>query len=477
MQGKEVCDKVLSRREMLKRSLYGGLTASLAPSLWLSGCGSSKGRKDKLNVILISIDTLRADHVGCYGYERNTSPNIDFFAEKNILFKNCFIHEPSTTQSHMSMLTGLYPFTHGVSPSSGLALSRSRKTLAEVLRNEGYLTLGFVRQCGQMCANFGFARGFDLYVIGGHYEFIAESQNKFMARYLKESKDDRLFLFVHYYDIHSDFEKLPYDSPPPYNEMFCPDYKGNFTGGDGKLYASKYLANANKKKVRFKQDDLEYIAALYDGGVAYTDKCVGDLFAMLKKFGLYDNSLIILTSDHGEEFQEHGFMLHENPCYYEGLVRVPMIIKLPGTGVAGKVVTRLVENIDIMPSILAWLGVRNVPRMQGDNFMRLIDDPQAQWKDIVFGYSVKDGPRAFVRSSRWKLLTPNIQQDQQFKMFDLSSDPQEKLDITGNRGDVTEQLKAKLLDRYMKLEKPGPQKEVSITPKQLEILKSLGYVQ
>jgi len=477
MQGKEVCDKVLSRREILKRSLYSGLTASLTPSLWLSGCENRKRRKDRPNVILISIDTLRADHLGCYGYKRNTSPNIDSFGANNILFENCFIHEPSTAQSHMSILTGLYPFTHGVSHSSGMALSSSRKTLAEALRSEGYRTLGFARQCGQMCAEFGFARGFDVYIEGNHSAFIAELQNKFMARYLEESKDDTLFLFAHYYDVHSDFEKLPYDSPPPYNRMFCPDYKGNFTGGDGKLYASKYLANANRKNIRFEQDDLEYITALYDGSVAYTDRCVGDLFAILRKLGLYDESLIILTSDHGEEFQEHGFMLHGNPYYYEELVRVPMIMKLPGAAVAGKVVAGLIESIDIMPSILALLGVSNVPRMQGDSFIRLIDDPQAQGKDVVFGYTVKDGPRAFARSSRWKLLTPNIQHDQQFKMFDLSSDPQEMLEITDNPDGVTEQLKAKLLDKYMKLEKPGPQKDVSITPEQLEMLRSLGYIQ
>jgi len=221
---------------------------------------------------------------------------------------------------------------------------------------------------------------------------------------------------------------------------------------------------------------LEYIAALYDGSVAYTDKCVGDLFAILRQLGLYDKSLIILVSDHGEEFQEHGFMLHENPYYYEELVRVPMIIKLPGAAVAGKVVAGLIESIDIMPTILALLTVSNVPRMQGDSFIRLIDDPQAQGKDVVFGYTVKDGPRAFARSSRWKLLTPNIQHDQQFKMFDLSSDPQEKSAITDNPDGVTEQLKARMLDKYMKLEKSGSQEEVSITPEQLEMLRSLGYL-
>lgn len=426
------------------------------------------------NVILISIDTLRADHLGCYGYSRNTSPNIDSFAKDNILFENCFVHEPSTAPSHMSMLTGLYPVTHGVSRRSAHALDKSTKTLAEILKSEGYRTFGFVRKCEQLRPEFGFARGFDVYK---EKDYTAESQNKAIVKQLKKNKNKKLFLFLHYYDVHSDWDKLPYDVPAPYQKMFYPDYKGDFTGGEGKFFASEYLSYVNRDNIMLKEDDLKYITALYDGGIAYTDKYLGDLFGILKKLGLYDKSMIILTSDHGEEFQGHGFMMHDNPFYYDELMHVPMIIKLPGTDVEGKVVTRLVENIDIMPSILEVLGVKNAPRMQGDSFVKLIENPQANWKDFVFGYSVKHGPRAFIRNSRWKLVAADIRKEDQFKVFDLSNDPGEKFDIKGNPDDVTEQLQTKLLERYMEIEKAGTQKEVTITSEQLKILKSLGYVE
>lgn len=426
------------------------------------------------NVILISIDTLRADHLGCYGYKKNTSPNIDEFAAENILFENCFVHEPSTAPSHMSMFTGLYPASHGVNRAR--TLSKSITTLAEVLKNEGYYTFGFVRQCGQLLPKCGFDRGFDEYIEKDH-SYIAGLLNKIIIKNLKKNKSGKFFAFIHYYDVHSDWDKLPYDSPAPYNKMFYPDYKGDFTGGDRELVASKYLSKVNQHHFTLKKDDLKYITSLYDGGIAYTDKCLGDLFAALKELGIYESSLIIVTSDHGEEFQEHDFMLHSNPFYHEELIRVPLIVKLPTNNAKPKVVTRLVENIDIMPSILAEVGVKNVPEMQGDNFMRLIHDAEVKWKEFVFGYSAKHGPRAFVRNKKWKLLTSNLQQQEQFKMFDLSSDPQEKLDIKGNPDDVTDLLKVELLNKYKKIEKAGIQKEIIIKPQELKILKSLGYVE
>jgi choline-sulfatase len=475
MSSKQFFHESLSRRELLRRGLYGGLAVGLGPSLWVSGCAGGKRGKDEFNVIFISIDTLRWDHIGCYGYERNTTANIDAFAAENILFENCYVHEPTTAPSHMSMFTGLYPFTHGVNRFS--SLDESITTLAEVLRAEGYRTVGFVRDCGQMRPVFGFDRGFDKYYEKSHREFIAELQNKFMAKHLKKYKDKKVFAFIHYYDVHSDFDKLPYDSPEPYDRMYYPNYSGDFTGGDGKLFASEYLVHVNQDRVGFKEDDLEYITALYDGGVTYTDKYLGELFGILKELGLYETSVIIVTSDHGEEFQEHGWMLHSNPHYYEELVRVPLIMKLPGTPGKGKVVTRPVESIDFMPTILGMVGVKNVPMMHGDNFMRIIEDPEAEWKDTVFGYSVAKGPRAFVRTERWKLITRNLDGMQDFKLFDLECDQLEKLDVAGNADGVTERLKAKLIDRYAKLKRPGKQKTVPMTVEERERLRSLGYVE
>jgi arylsulfatase A-like enzyme len=300
---------------------------------------------------------------------------------------------------------------------------------------------------------------------------------KYLREYFRRSNDKRLFLFIHYYDVHSDKVRLPYDSPPPYNTMFYPNYKGTFTGGDGKLFASKYLRYVNENNIKLKKDDLKYMAALYDGGIAYTDKCIGSLFGILKRMELYDQSLIILTADHGEEFQEHGFVIHSNPWYHEELVRAPLIVKLPGPDAGGKVVPNLVENIDIMPSILSVLGVRNVPDMQGADFMKVVDNSKAAWKDYVFGYSIKDKDRAFIRTTRWKILTANIHDKQQFKMFDLLNDPAEKSNVMGNPQDITKDLKEKLLAKYARLERPKSQEKVTLTTEEIEKLKSLGYVQ
>lgn len=486
--GKQISPKLLNRRKLLKRGLCGGIAASLSGSLWLSGCTDKTSYKDKPNVILISIDTLRWDHVGCYGYERNTTPNIDSFAKKNILFENCYIHEPNTCTSHMSMLTGVYPFTHGATTTT--ALDPSIKTLSELLSWEGYRTLGLVRDCGQLIPQCGFGRGFDVYRETSHN---AELQNKFAVKHLESNENKKLFLFMHYYDVHADTEQLPYDSPPPYNTMFYPDYNGILKGKD---FTSGNLGYINENNIenlygetkpsliRVRQDELKYIAALYDGGVAYADKYVGELLEMLKRFDLYDNSLIIITSDHGEAFGEHNFLVHVSPFHYEQLVRVPLIVKLPGTEGKGKVISNLVESIDFVPSILAMLKVNNPSKTQGDNFMRLIDNPGAQWKDHVYGFTSyyekrkRPGRKSFVRNDQWKMVNWERPNENLFRLFNLSKDPLEKTDIMDDNKTVAKQLKARLQDKFTSIQKhsQGPQQEVDMSPERLEQLRSLGYM-
>lgn len=424
------------------------------------------------NVILISIDTLRADHLGCYGYDANTSPNIDSFAKKNILFENCFVHEPHTLSSHMSMLSGLYPVTHGLRANN--ALATSIMTLPQVLKQQGFETLGVVVKCTWLNEKYGFARGFDTYI---EEDFNAEYQNQVIEKQLKKLKGNGFFAFLHYYDVHSDWSKLPYDSPEPYNKMFYPNYEGGFTGGNGKVSASKYLKHVNKLKVKIKEDDLKYINALYDGGIAYTDNHIGRLFEMLKKMDIYDSSLIIITSDHGEEFQEHGLTLHANPFYHEELVHVPLIVKLPYSGGNPKTINNLVETVDITPTILDLLKTQNAPVMQGDSLLKIIDDPNALWKDHVFGFSSYDRYRAFVRGRQWKMVTSNIHSKNGFKMFDLLSDPKEKSNLADKDKEMEAKLKTKLLKTYAQLKKQDLSKKVTLTPEEIKRLKSLGYLQ
>ncbi|MBW1853154.1 MAG: sulfatase [Deltaproteobacteria bacterium] len=345
---------------------------------------SSGDLKDP-NIILISIDDLRADHLGCYGYSRDTSPNTDSFARKNILFTKCYVPQAWTLTSHISMLTSLYPITHGVDMSH--ILDSAIVTLAEILKNEDYITMGFASGGVWTDAKYGFGRGFKIYY-SGKSEESAEDKSALIRKHLETHKGEKLFLFIHYFDVHSGFSKLPYDAPPPFNNLFSHKYHGDFQGGVGTTFASEYLKYVNMHNLTLEKKDLDYIISLYDNGIAYMDKCIGDLFDMLKKMDLFDNSLIIITADHGEEFQEHGYMLHSNPYYYEEIMHVPLVVKLPQAGDTfksskkGKVINSLVESIDIMPTILDLLGIKG-PKMQGKGLIGLIKGDE-KGKEYIF---------------------------------------------------------------------------------------------
>ena len=443
------------------------------------------------NIVLISIDDLRADHLGCYGYRRNTSPNIDSFAKRNILFKNCYVHQPWTLTSHISMVTSLYPITHSVDMSH--ILDQAIVTLAEVLESEGYMTLGFVSAGPWMAAKYGLGQGFKIYCSGELGE-SAEDKNAFIRKYLEKYKEKNLFLFIHYFDVHSDSNKLPYDAPDPFNNLFSNGYSGIFQGGEKGIFASKYLKYVNKNQIKLREDDLNYIISLYDNGIAYMDKYIGDLFEILKDADIFDNSLIVITADHGEEFQEHGYMLHANPYYYEEIIRVPLIVKLPRAhsnfknSKVGKVIDGLVESIDIMPTIIDLLGVEK-PKMQGKSLMGLINSDE-RGKEYIFGFG--SGGNLFVRTERWKMLNDSSLKEDRFKLFDLRNDPMERVNLIGKGLTIEDRLKRKLkeeIEKSQKLrkellnreaisgDKDRSYKGVSLTQKEKEELRALGYLQ
>ena len=443
-------------------------------------------------IILISIDDLRADHLGCYGYQRNTSPTIDSFAKEGILFKNCFIPEPWTLSSHLSMLTSLYPITHGTDMTH--SMHPAIVTLAEVLSNEGYCAMGFVSGGAWTQIHYGFGQGFDHYSAGGP-ERNGEQQNTLIRKYLEKYQEKDLFLFLHYFDVHSDYNKLPYDAPPPYTNLFSTNYDGGFKGGDGDIFASKYLGYINKKQITLKEDDLHHIISLYDNGIAYVDKCMDDLFTMLKDMDLFENALIIITADHGEEFQEHGFLSHgSNPYYYEESVHVPLIIKLPNAensvrgGNKGKVISSLAESIDIMPTIVDLLHIKG-PRMQGQSLLGLIDGTE-KGKEYVFGLTLSG--RHFIRTERWKMLNDSGLKEGRFKLFNLENDPMERVNLIGKGLEVEDRLKRKLKEeievslqlrkellnkKYIVSDAKRDHKDVFLTQEEQEKLKALGYLQ
>lgn len=465
------------------QGIAGGLALVLVALNIALAVGSARNTRQKPHVIVISIDSLRADHLGCYGYDRNTTPNLDAFAKENLLFKNCFSQDQFTLSSHMSLLTSLYPPAHKVAPQR--SLDPATTTLAEVLKNDGYRTMGFVRSCAWMEPSYGFGQGFDSYVVRDYSpqqpELNAEHQNRFVAQQLEGVKDDRLFLFLHYYDVHSDWHKLPYDAPQPYREKFSSGYEGDFNGGFGGKVASQYLSYVSLNRIPLKERDLTYITSLYDNGIAYMDRCIGGLFEMLKEKGLYDDSLIIITSDHGEEFQEHGCMLHCNSYLHDELTRVPLLVKLPGKTGRHLEFGELVESVDIMPSILDIAAITNRPPMQGKSLVDLVEGSEG-WKESIYAFGGEgnnifgcDG-NAFVRTERWKLVCDNLNRDDGFKLFDLQADPREQQDVKKQHPDVAERMKRQILARYAQVQARTTKQEVMLTQRNREMLKSLGYV-
>jgi arylsulfatase A-like enzyme len=320
-----------------------------------------------------------------------------------------------------------------------------------------------------------------------------EDQNAFIKEMLEKYRGDKLFLFIHYFDVHSATHKLPYEAPPPYNTLFSKDYCGNFKGGTGTTFASKYLSYINKHQITLAPDDIACITALYDNGIAYADKCVGDVIALLKQEKRFDNSLIVITADHGEEFQEHGYLLHDNPYYYEEIVRVPLILKLPDKkrnvvrSHQGNTVDALVESIDIMPTILDIID-SDGPRMQGMSLLKVIDGDGTR-KECVFAFGSHGN--LMVRTERWKLINDRGFQEDRFKLFDVHNDPMEHVNLIGkglaSEARLKEKLKEKMeLSFALKKEitgqgvvSPGSGKDdgtVSLTREEKERLKALGYV-
>ncbi len=255
-----------------------------------AAAGGHAGINGIRNVLLVSIDTCRADHLGCYGYKRPTTPNIDAVAQDGTIFKMALTPVPVTTPAHSSMFTGTYPPTHGVRLNTYDRLADSNVTLAKLLRDAGYQTAAFVGGF-PLDSRFGLNQGFDTY--DGRFteknlsKRAAEDVSRPALAWLEDHGKQPFFLFLHYYDAHYPYEPHPADTAP---------------------YA----------------DDP------YAGEIAYIDHCIGRVLDRLRARGLYDNTLVIITGDHGEGLGEHGETAH-GFFIYQSTLRVPLVIRAPGT--------------------------------------------------------------------------------------------------------------------------------------------------
>jgi arylsulfatase A-like enzyme len=418
------------------------------------------------NLVLVSLDALRADALSCYGNTRPASPFLDELAASGVRFANAQVSTHGTPTSHTTMLSGLYQETHrvsyavadapaGASPPPEL-ISEKVTLISQILKSRGWRTLA-VTDGGHVAAALGFSRGFDVYddQAGG-----VKPGTERMLKLVAASTARPLFLFLHTYQVHS-----PYMPPAPYKGMFG-TFDSTFEPTNENLVPLAFSA-----KTVLKPADLALCRARYDEGLRYTDDVLRRFFAKLKDVGVLDNALVIVTSDHGEEFGEHGGLIHRDLLYQE-LLHVPLIAVGTGAVRLGppRVETALVGEVSIAPTILTLAGVAPPASMEGPVIL-----PKVNGSKMGPIYAQYGGRRYSIRDGDLKL----IETVKPFKveLYDLSSDPAETKDLFDERGTDARRL-YRALAKWRSQRKPvtGEAVPAPLDKEQLERLRSLGYL-
>jgi arylsulfatase A-like enzyme/tetratricopeptide (TPR) repeat protein len=398
------------------------------------------------NVILITLDTLRSDRLSCYGSNLVDTPNIDAFAADGVRFTNASSTVPFTLPAHSSIMTGLYPPGHGVRENVGYVLDERFPTLAELLRDGGWATGGFV-SAFVLDHKWGIGRGFDHYFdnfdlremetpnLGSVQRDGAETVAAAVS-WLDERPVDRpFFLWLHLYDPHE-----PYTPAEP--------FKSRYPGRP------------------------------YDAEVAYTDSLVGDFRRAVDERGLLDDALVIVTSDHGEGLGDHGEEFH-GFFVYDSTIHVALILKLPASDCAGRVVDRTVSHVDLLPTILDVVGLPIPENAQGTSLVPLIDGQDVAWNRPVYAESLYPllhygwAPLRALRSDHFKLIdVPRPE------LYDLTKDPGEEHNLhdrePGRSAELTAELGG-LQHRIESGELPGGAAP-ELDERTLAQLKALGYM-
>jgi arylsulfatase A-like enzyme len=447
-------------------------SADVAYVVWSNPRLRTRVRRDGTNVILMSIDTLRADRLGCYGHSRPTSPTIDRMAAEGVLFRHAIASSNWTLPSHASMFTGLDPARHGAVRFSWIPLARNLDTLSELLSDQGYETAAFVG--GGFVSDFmGFSQGFDRFWENPATRRRGDTLQSALDRakpWVAKLRGAPFFLFLHTYQVH-----VPYNPPAPYNALFDPDYRGP--------YQTAFVTHDARRLLKtgtYDSATVQRLGALYDGEIRALDDAVADLLGFLQTTGLARNTCIVFTSDHGEEFAEHGDLFHWRAKLYEELIRVPLIVWCPGRFRGGRVVGGVVSHTDILPTILDIAGAAPPPNLDGRTLLPALYGNQASGRELAVSESDgslerKSGAVRSVRSERYKLVTSTI--DGWETLVDLPDDPGEAYNLRAYKEDVATQLRAAVSARPRVEPEPTPARAV-VTPDDATRaqMRALGYI-
>jgi arylsulfatase A-like enzyme len=441
------------------------------------------------NIVWLSVESVRADHVGCYGYERDTTPNLDKLAAEATVFEHADSVTSWTLTSHTSMFTGLYPSAHRViGPKDKLADSYT--TIAEVLRDAGYQTAAVVSG-PYLSKAHNLQQGFEYvddspiqHIKGASADVTNPDLEKALFKYLKAQRDpDRPFmLFAYYWDPHSEY--IP---PPPYDTMFVPP-------GAQPIKTVLYMP-AFQLGRHINQPQLDWLIAQYDGEIRCTDDYIGRFFDLLREFDLWENTMVIVTADHGEEFYEHGRNAHKNTLHVES-VHVPLIIKWPGNREPTRD-ARQVSLVDLFPTVLEVAGQTTSVPHNGSSLRAEPNPNRATFLELqtLWSYTNKRTKEKWLERKRWsairrgtyKLIHVVPQEDRagvaldpHWALYDCASDPREQHPITTDRPEVTGELQAALSEWQAAMtllaRTWAPGGSARLTPEEEQRLRGLGYI-
>ncbi|MGA1869786.1 MAG: tetratricopeptide repeat protein [bacterium] len=430
-----------TKREIHILSLF--IAAWCAVSIGVMNVREAQAKS--FNLVLITIDTLRADHLGCYGYQDLKTPAIDLLAEEGVMFTRHYTPVPITLPSHATIMTGLYPPSHGVRNNGTCILGDEALTLAEILKNKKYNTAGFVGAY-VLHSRFGLAQGFDVFndrfppspelALPLYNERLAGEVMDEAIKWLKEHRNEKFFLWIHLFDPHA-----PYSPPEPFREPY-------------KLQP-------------------------YDGEIAYVDSQIDRLRKELTSLNLNNKTLFVLTADHGEGLDEHGEKTHA-VFIYDSTLHVPLIFHLPALLPSGVKISEMVCSIDILPTILDIMEIPLPSQIQGCSLSRLIRGTQkgiernfyceSHYPELNFGWSRLEG----IKTKKWKFI-----EAPRSELYRIDKDPQELNNIIVEEEDVAKALRDELHDLGKKLSSSAEgdlARTVSLDRETRERLGSLGYV-
>ncbi len=453
-----------------------------------TGCGdkpqpvTSKNAGAGINVLLITIDTLRSDHLSTYGYPRATSPNIDNLAATGVVFEQAFTYWPKTRGSFAAIFTGLYAAQHGLTVRER-DLPAFNQTMAETFSEAGFRTAAAIDN-GNLDAALGFSQGFDSYeqtwLSQGNELDRTEAITKFAEHYFTEEEDTPFFLWLHYVNPHA-----PYEPPAKQLAKFRGD--GLVPRGPKLSPVTGYHGGINKKHVAVEGEFHwgDYVDR-YDAEISVSDEHVGRVMNALETTGQKKNTLVILTSDHGESLGEHDYFFDHGNYLFNPSLRIPLILSLPGILPSGKRESSVVSSLDIFPTVLDLSQVSYPPGLSGKSVLPVIRGTKSRLHNQIFFQN--DQHLFAITNGRLKVIR-NPKNDT-FFLYDMYQDPTEKENRYYGSESVIAPLQAELqsfqtqtvawqqiTSRKRAEGQNSSLPDSKLNEKTLDVLRHLGYIE